>query len=108
VHQPTARPRQLPRRRRPRQRFVAEALGVEGTEQIVLDDGSVAASWLHFGNKSYDLVYTNDWTGSTGRLHHIAFATDTRNGRRPNGPRGTPGGLKTIESFHTHGTHPVP
>ena len=34
--------------------------------------------WTNFAQKSYDLVYTNDWTGSTGRLHHIAFATDTR------------------------------
>jgi catechol 2,3-dioxygenase len=28
--------------------------------------------------KSYDLVYTSDWTGTAGRLHHVAFATDTR------------------------------
>jgi catechol 2,3-dioxygenase len=146
-------------------RFVAEALGGEVTEQIVLDDGSVAAQWLHFGNKSYDLVYTNDWTGSTGRLHHIAFATDTREDilrgadifldnnvfietgphkhaiqqtfflyvYEPGGNRvelcnpltrltpdwrpiswtqaerakGQAWGLKTIESFHTHGTPPV-
>jgi len=149
-------------------RFVADALGGEVTEQIVLDDGSVAASWLHFGNKSYDLVHTNDWTGSSGRLHHIAFATDTRedilrgadifldNGvfietgphkhaiqqtfflyvYEPGGNRvelcnpltrlilapdwrpvswtqaerakGQAWGLKTIESFHSHGTPPVP
>ena len=148
-------------------RFVAEVLGGEVTEQIVLDDGSVAAQWLHFGNKSYDIVYTNDWTGSSGRLHHIAFATDTRedilrgadifldNGvfietgphkhaiqqtfflyvYEPGGNRielcnpltrlilapdwrpiswsqaerakGQAWGLKTIESFHTHGTPPV-
>jgi len=148
-------------------RFVADALGGEVTEQIVLDDGSVAASWLHFGNKSYDLVHTNDWTGSSGRLHHIAFATDTRedilrgadifldNGvfietgphkhaiqqtfflyvYEPGGNRielcnstarlvlapdwrtitwteaerakGQAWGLRTIESFHTHGTPPV-
>jgi hypothetical protein len=25
-----------------------------------------------------DLVYTDDWTKSSGRLHHLAFATDTR------------------------------
>ena len=40
--------------------------------------GRIAAQWLTFSNKSYDLVYTEDWTGSHGRLHHIAFATDTR------------------------------
>jgi catechol 2,3-dioxygenase len=58
--------------------FVAGLLGGRVTEQIVLDDGTIAAQWLHFAQKSYDLVYTNDWTGAHGRLHHIAFATDTR------------------------------
>jgi catechol 2,3-dioxygenase len=58
--------------------FVAGVLGGRVTEQIVLDDGSISAQWLHFAQKSYDLVYTNDWTGSHRRLHHIAFATDTR------------------------------
>ncbi len=33
---------------------------------------------VHFASKSYDLVYAQDWTGSHGRLHHVAFATDTR------------------------------
>ena len=58
--------------------FVSGALGGRVTEQIVLDDGTISAQWLHFAQKSYDLVYTNDWTGSHRRLHHIAFATDTR------------------------------
>jgi catechol 2,3-dioxygenase len=58
--------------------FIATALGARVTEQIQLDDGTISAQWLHFAQKSYDLVYTNDWTGSRGRLHHIAFATDTR------------------------------
>ena len=44
----------------------------------MLDNGAVSARWLHFASKSYDLVYTEDWTGSRGRLHHLAFATDTR------------------------------
>jgi catechol 2,3-dioxygenase len=148
--------------------FVRDQLGGRVTEQIQLDDGTISAQWLHFTNKSYDLVYTNDWTGSRGRLHHIAFATDTRedilraadimidNGvfietgphkhaiqqtfflyvYEPGGNRielcnpvarlvlapdwetvtwteaerakGQAWGLKTIESFHTHGTPPVP
>jgi len=147
--------------------FVASALGARVTEQIMLDDGTISAQWLHFAQKSYDLVYTNDWTGSTGRLHHIAFATDTREEilraadvaldrgvfietgphkhaiqqtfflylYEPGGNRielanpmsrlvfapdwrpitwtqaerakGQAWGLKTIESFHTHGTPPV-
>jgi catechol 2,3-dioxygenase len=147
--------------------FVRDVLGGEVTEQIANDDGGIAAQWLHFTNKSYELVYTNDWTGSTGRLHHIAFATDTREDilraadicldndvfietgphkhavqqtfflyvYEPGGNRielcnplarlilapdwrpitwtqaerakGQAWGLKTIESFHTHGTPPV-
>jgi catechol 2,3-dioxygenase len=147
--------------------FIASALGARVTEQIMLDDGTISAQWLHFAQKSYDLVYTNDWTGSMGRLHHIAFATDTREEilraadialdrgvfietgphkhaiqqtfflylYEPGGNRielanpmsrlvfapdwkpitwtqaerakGQAWGLKTIESFHTHGTPPV-
>ena len=44
----------------------------------MLDDGSPAAVWYTVTDKSYDLVYTEDWTGTPGRLHHVAFATDTR------------------------------
>ncbi|MEO5535704.1 MAG: VOC family protein [Pseudolysinimonas sp.] len=58
--------------------FIEQALGGEPTEQIRLDSGEISAQWFHFTNKSYDLVYSADNTGSTGRLHHIAFATDTR------------------------------
>jgi catechol 2,3-dioxygenase len=147
--------------------FVCDALGGRVTEQIQLDDGVISGQWTHFAQKSYDLVYTTDWTGSAGRLHHIAFATDTRedilraadialdNGvhietgphkhaiqqtfflyvHEPGGNRielcnptgrlifapdwepvtwteaerakGQAWGLKTIGSFHTHGTPPV-
>ncbi|GAB3161940.1 catechol 2,3-dioxygenase [Myceligenerans halotolerans] len=58
--------------------FHADLLGARATEQIRMDDGHVAARWLTFTNKSYDVVYTEDWTGASGRLHHLAFATDTR------------------------------
>jgi catechol 2,3-dioxygenase len=147
--------------------FVRDVLGAHTTEEILLDNGNIGGRWLTFTNKSYDLVYTRDWTGSRGRLHHIAFATDTRedilraadifleNGvhietgphkhaiqqtfflyvYEPGGNRielcnpltrlvlapdwktitwteaerakGQAWGLKTIESFHTHGTPPV-
>ena len=68
----------LAARAQPNGDFVSGVLGGRVTEQIVLDDGAISAQWLHFAQKSYDLVYTNDWTGSHQRLHHIAFATDTR------------------------------
>ncbi len=59
--------------------FLEEALGGRMSERIVLDDGSTAAAWYTFSDKSYDLVYTGDWVpGASGRLHHVAFATDTR------------------------------
>ena len=147
--------------------FIVSQLGARATEQIVLDTGVVSARWLHFASKSYDLVYTEDWTGSRGRLHHLAFATDTREDilrgadicldhgvfietgphkhaiqqtfflyvYEPGGNRielcnpvarlifapdwetvswseaerakGQAWGLKTISSFHTHGTPPV-
>jgi catechol 2,3-dioxygenase len=58
--------------------FVEHMLGGRPTEQILLDSGKVAARWLTFNNKSYDVVYTEDWTGASGRLHHVAFATDGR------------------------------
>jgi catechol 2,3-dioxygenase len=147
--------------------FVVSVLGGLPTEQIQLDSGAIAGIWLTFTNKGYDVVYTNDWTKTRGRLHHVAFAVDQRedilrgadlfleNGvfietgphkhaiqqtfflyvYEPGGNRiemvnagarlvlapdwrlitwtetdraeGQAWGLKTIESFHTHGTPPV-
>jgi catechol 2,3-dioxygenase len=148
--------------------FLTAGLRARPTERIRLDSGVVSAIWTTVSDKSYDLVYTNDWTGSNGRLHHVAFATDTRDDilraadvfleagihietgphkhaiqqtfflyvYEPGGNRielcnagarlvlapdwelvtwteaerskGQAWGLKTIESFHTHGTPPVP
>lgn len=63
--------------------FIAHALGGRESERIKLDDvdgepGGYAAWWFHFNNKSYDVVYSDDWTKHGNRLHHIAFAPDTR------------------------------
>ncbi|SHF80026.1 catechol 2,3-dioxygenase [Jatrophihabitans endophyticus] len=58
--------------------YLRDVLGALVTEQIVLDDGSVAGSWTTFTNKGYDAVYTRDRTGTAGRLHHLAFAADGR------------------------------
>jgi catechol 2,3-dioxygenase len=148
--------------------FLREVLGARCTEQIVADTGAPSAVWFSVCNKSYDLVHTEDWTGSHGRLHHLAFATDTREEIlraadvcldagihietgphkhaiqqtfflyvwEPGGNRielcnagarlvlapdwatiswsaqerakGQAWGLKTIDTFHTHGTPPVP
>jgi catechol 2,3-dioxygenase len=58
--------------------FHQELLGARATEQIQLDSGEIAGRWMTYTQKSYDVVYTEDWTGSRGRLHHIAFAPDSR------------------------------
>jgi catechol 2,3-dioxygenase len=147
--------------------FLPQALGSRVTEQIILNTGAVAGCWFTVNNKSYDVAYTRDHTGASGRFHHVTFALDQRehvlqaadifleNGvfietgphkhaiqqtfflyvYEPAGNRvevanagarlilapdwqtvtwteqerkkGQAWGLKTIESFHTHGTPPV-
>lgn len=147
--------------------FLTEGLGARPTEQIMLDSGEVSAFWTTVSDKSYDLVTTHDSSGVKGRLHHVAFAADTRDDilraadvfleagihietgphkhaiqqtfflyvYEPGGnrielcnagarlmlapdwqvvtwteaerARGQAWGLKTIESFHRHGTPPV-
>ena len=74
------RPHQLPREGRRGQRRVhrrrpSAAARASGSR---LDAGGYAAWWFHFNNKSYDVVYSDDWTKHGNRLHHIAFAPDTR------------------------------
>ena len=58
--------------------FCEQYLGLRLTEQIVLDNGDEAGVWLASSQKSYDLTYTRDVTGTHGRLHHIAFFVDQR------------------------------
>ena len=148
--------------------FFEQSLGFRLTEQIVLDDGTEAGMWLTCTNKSYDLAYTREAHGVSGRFHHVTFALDSREAilqaadvflendvfietgphkhavqqtfflyvYEPGGNRvevanagarlvlapdwkpitwteaerrkGQAWGLKTIDSFHTHGTPPLP
>ncbi len=147
--------------------FLEKGLGMRTTEQIVLDSGVEAGAWLTCTNKTYDIAFTKDNTGTAGRFHHVTYAVDSRedilraadifleNGVfietgphkhavqqtfflyvwEPGGNRveianagarlmlapdwkpivwtqaerakGQAWGLKTVESFHTHGTPPV-
>ncbi|WP_159590553.1 catechol 2,3-dioxygenase [Chelativorans xinjiangense] len=147
--------------------FMCTALGSRVTEQIQLDNGRLGGCWFTVNNKSYDIAYTEDHSGMSGRFHHVTYAVDSRedvlraadifleNGvfietgphkhaiqgtfflyvYEPAGNRvevanagarlilrpdwqpvtwteaerrkGQAWGLKTIESFHTHGTPPV-
>jgi catechol 2,3-dioxygenase len=58
--------------------FVPRALGSRITEQIVLDNGNVGGCWFTVNNKSYDIAYARDNTGSKGRFHHVTYAVDQR------------------------------
>ena len=147
--------------------WLPRALGSRVTELIALDNGRLGGCWFTVNNKSYDIAYTEDHTGTAGRFHHVTYAVDQRedvlraadifleNGvhietgphkhavqgtfflyvYEPAGNRvevanagarlilapdwepvvwtesdrkkGQAWGLKTIESFHTHGTPPV-
>ena len=53
-------------------------MGSRITEQIVLDNGTVAGCWFTVNNKSYDVAYARDATNTRGRLHHVTFAVDQR------------------------------
>jgi catechol 2,3-dioxygenase len=148
--------------------WMPKALGSRVTEYIQLDNGRLGGCWFTVNNKTYDVAYTEDHTGMSGRFHHVTYAVDQRedvlraadifleNGvhietgphkhavqgtfflyvYEPAGNRvevanagarlilapdwepvcwteadrkkGQAWGLKTIESFHTHGTPPAP
>ncbi|MGO3153313.1 MAG: VOC family protein [Galactobacter sp.] len=59
-------------------RFWRDTMHSRESERVNLNDGGFAAEWFRFMEKSYDVVYSDDWTGERGRFHHLAFAPDTR------------------------------
>ena len=149
-------------------RFMETCLGARVTELIQLDNGRIGGCWFTVNNKTYDLACTEEHGRGQARLHHVTYATDSRedilraadiflqNGVpietgphkhaiqgtfflyvwEPAGNRvelansgarlilapdwqpvvwteaerrkGQAWGLKTIETFHTHGTPPAP
>jgi len=58
--------------------FWRDVMGARESERVRLDSGRYAAWWFRFHQKSYDVVYSDDWSGSRGRFHHLAFSPDTR------------------------------
>ncbi len=58
--------------------FMPRALGSRITERIMLDTGHLGGCWFTVNNKSYDIAYTGDHTGSHGRFHHVTYALDQR------------------------------
>src|SRR5690606_9808258 len=58
--------------------FMTKALGSRVTEQIQLDNGRLGGCWFTVNNKSYDIAFSEDHTGASGRFHHITYAVDQR------------------------------
>jgi catechol 2,3-dioxygenase len=59
--------------------FMRERLGFRLTEEVRLDDGRQGAAWMNVTQKSYDIAYGGiDAAGMGGRLHHVAYALDSR------------------------------
>ena len=58
--------------------FWRDVMGARESERVKLDAGGYAAWWFRFHQKSYDVVYSDDWSKTPGRFHHFAFAPDTR------------------------------
>jgi catechol 2,3-dioxygenase len=58
--------------------FLARGFCMRLTEQIVLDSGVEAGAWMTCTNKTYDIAFTKDHTGTSGRFHHVTYALDSR------------------------------
>lgn len=58
--------------------FMEMYTGFRLSEQVILDDGTQSAAWMHITNKSYEIAYTSDKLGGRGRLHHVTFNVESR------------------------------
>jgi catechol 2,3-dioxygenase len=58
--------------------FMVAALGSRVTEQILLDNGRLGGCWFTVNNKGYDIAFTEDHSGMSGRFHHVTYAVDQR------------------------------
>jgi catechol 2,3-dioxygenase len=62
----------------PTRDFLAKGFGMRLTEAIVMDSGMWAGAWMTATNKTYDIAFTRDHTGRSGRFHHVTYAVDCR------------------------------
>ena len=58
--------------------FCVDTLGYRLYEQIILDNGMETGAWMSASIAAHELIYTADFYGARGRLHHVAFWVDTR------------------------------
>lgn len=75
-------------------RFMETCLGSRVTEMIQLDNGRIGGCWFTINNKTYDLACTEEHGGGFARLHHLTYATDTREDI-----------LRAADLFLEHGVH---
>jgi len=57
--------------------FMQEKLGFKLRENLI-PEGIEIGAWLSVTPLVHDIAYTNDATGSQGRLHHVAYWVDNR------------------------------
>lgn len=62
----------------PNKEFMQRELGFKLREHIVLDNGVEAGAWISVTPLVHDIAYTRDFTGTRGRLHHVAFWVSNR------------------------------
>ena len=58
--------------------FWEEGFGLRTYEIIRRPDGSEAGAWMSSSLQGHELIYTQDNTAGTGRLHHFAYMVPTR------------------------------
>lgn len=47
---------------------------------IRLDNGRIGGCWITVNNKTYTLACTKEHGQGQGRIHHVTYASDTREG----------------------------
>ncbi len=63
----------------PNRVFLQEKLGFKLREILIPeDDGIETGAWLSVTSLMHDIAYMRDFTGTRGRLHHVAYWVDNR------------------------------
>lgn len=62
----------------PNREFLQTTLGFRLRENLIPRPGLEAGAWLSVTPLVHDIAYTRDFTGTLGRLHHVAYWLDNR------------------------------
>lgn len=58
--------------------FWEKGFGLRTYEIIRRDDGSERGAWMSSSIQGHELIYTQELTAASGRLHHLAYVVDSR------------------------------